>query len=1196
MSFAPQKGDAQVSLSVFGGLVTEMSPSDLPKGVSPDCQDMVFAPGNAQSRPALQKVFAAAFPAGGPLNLVPTLTYAKGYVTPLGGIYNLYLDSNGMLWYEDVINNPGVRVLQGSVTAGSWMKSITAFGREYLAPSDGLHGTDIPLQFAFDQNGNPYLDRVTQDGPGAPPNVASVPLASVNMAVAGSTVLNLTESDPTGLVNGIYTSINTWTANSVAGINPGDAITIAGYTGAAAPMNGIWTVLAVFTGGAGGYANLLQLSANLPGTTTFSTAAATGTVGTGTMSRQGNIVTVNTAAAHNLKVGYQAQIAAIAASAVGGGIASIVIANENAPGIATITTNSAHGLLPGIYVSIAGVAGTAVGGGIASIGFQGGVVTVTTNSAHGLYPGAIVNISGTGTNLDTTAAAVQQVTSATVFTYFYDYPTNVSESGSGTVTLNWPIPDTPTPTYFEVLSCPTSTTFQVSINYSDGTWNSGTVSYAWDGTFFVTAVPSATSFQYQQYGPNASTNTIGTVTPYGQAAPGIHLCRVTFLTRNGAITRSSPFVQFVAAGGQYLSVTNIPIGPPNVVARILEFTGASGSSFCYLGAPPQVNGQIVGTATQINDNTTTAVLLDFSDASLFGAAGDGGATSVPGNNLAAQIVLDGALGFGLYGSRLMAWGMRNRIQNLLNMGFDGGQFYNASGGGASNLPCGWTAGNSGAGGALANGHWGWGWQASGAGSIFQSFYQDAYGAPIGTPNTKYALRAWVSGAGTSLIATISSASTGFSASATVNGVTGGAFAQANFSAATPSPIPPDMRLTLTWTGTPLIDELSIIYQQTPYLDQVLFGSYVDNPEGFDGVTGKFGSSQDTHKVMDIADIRQTLYILTQDPGGRLHETNDNGVTEPAGWSVDQVAANCGLFSAFGLTKSQADDSSAAGGEEWFAWASASGARIFGGQEPWKISQEIEPDWESISAAYRTACWALNDPVARVIYFGLPINGVSAGAATKIYPVNYRGLNSAYDIGQTGPIRIGFTGKLVATDHSRKWTRWNLQINGAALMYRAAGQLQPVLLAGNGQAPGAAAGFGNVYILNAAKYTDDDYGQILPYYTTYFAPDTDEELALQLSGLRKLLVWVQAFVPGIGTLTITPLCDSLSNAWSVTGSRTLAANPTYDLEWAGGQAQAQRIAIKFASSPAQGQTDNSFSLQKVTAWLRMIAHLRVRGAA
>ena len=93
---------------------------------------------------------------------------------------------------------------------------------------------------------------------------------------------------------------------------------------------------------------------------------------------------------------------------------------------------------------------------------------------------------------------------------------------------------------------------------------------------------SPTQFQYQQYGPNGSTTAVGTVTPFGQAAPGFHLMRCNFLTRQGAVLKSSPYVKFIANGGQYLQISNIPIGPENVIGRILEFTGADGAYFFYI--------------------------------------------------------------------------------------------------------------------------------------------------------------------------------------------------------------------------------------------------------------------------------------------------------------------------------------------------------------------------------------------------------------------------------------------------------------------------------------------------------------------------------------------------------------------------------------------------------------------------------------
>ena len=789
-----------------------------------------------------------------------------------------------------------------------------------------------------------------------------------------------------------------------------------------------------------------------------------GTATADTLVRNNNTVTATTITPHGLQVGYQEQISGVPASVVGTAIVSIVLDNEANPGIATVTTSTAHGLLPENQVTLAGINGAAVGAVSAAVR-AGGFTTITTASPHNLTPGSLVTIAGVTDSSYDGSFSVLSVPSPTTFVYVQT--DSDGSSAGGTVTLAWPVPDTTTPNYYEVLSCPTATSFQVALNYADGTWTGGTVSFGWDGTFYVTKVIDGLTFQYQQYGPNASIDAAGTVTPFGQAAPGLHQVRQSFLTRQGYLTRPSPFVQFEANGGQYLQLSNLAIGPSYVVARVLEFTGASGSRFFYLPVPSQVNGQVVSTATQINDNVTMSILLDFSDNSLFAGIG----TSTQGNNTPNQLVLDGALAIGEFDTRLVAWGQRNRLQNLLNLTFGGGYLQSAP-----TLPTGWTS--SGAGGQLVAGRFnGLAWQittATGPGLLSQSMYEDCYGAPIATGNTLYKIRCYLSAAG-ELQANISSASTGFSSTATITAGNSGWF-EAIFSAETPAAIPTDMQFSIQGlSGTFAVSEISVIYVQTPFTDTIFNGSYIDNPEAFDGVTGVFGPEDDVRKVMDYCIIRGTMYALTQDPAGRLHEIADNGTTEPNGWAVDELAANCGALSAFGLTKSQADDNSGSGGEEWMAWASESGARIFSGSEPWKISQEIQPNWNQkgspsdINMDAALSIWALNDPVERVIYFGLPI--AEASQPNIIYAMSYRELDGAATIGNSPPYRTSFTGKLIATDNTRKWSYWPLAMAGAARMYRSPSQLSVCLFGGS---------FFNVYTLNPNMSTDDDYGVIASY--------------------------------------------------------------------------------------------------------------------
>ena len=1266
------KGCIEIPLEVLGGRVTEMAPTDLPEGVSPDEQDNTFIPGAVLTRPCLEKVLTNAPPN-------TTCTYQKSYVMPTGAIRNLYLFSNGQMYWEDPINAPKIGNLLFTGPVGSYAKSATMFGREFIGINDTLHGATVPLQWD-----GVNLDRVTQDGPGAVPTVTSLAPTPAQLAASPNTLTR----------NG-----NTVTANTATPVNPplkvgyqvqisdvpdSNSTTVnqsnqsawpSGQTGDPAywqPNSNQWR--SFFNPGVSPLAALTfqNFGFSIPGSATIlgvtvsavlvsqsptvgflsqvalwnsggqlGTAKTPGTNFTTTPTPQsygsaGDLwgAALTPAAVNDPSFGFAMAancdsirvfigipfIVTVNYTLSGSGtvaiIESIVIDNETAPGLALVTTTQPHGLAPEEYVSIVGVEPGSVAD-IAAAEWSAGITTITTKASHKLVPGSAVQLGSVATATGATTFSfngnfvVETVPSPDQFTY-HQTPITATDpdvinatANTGNVVIAWPVPDTPTPSYFQVESAPSPTTFYIPISYSDGTWSTGTVGFAWEGTFYVTNVISPTQFQYQQYGPNGSTTAVGTATPFGQAAPGFHLMRVNFQTRQGAVLKSSPFVKFIANGGQYLQIDNIPIGPENIVARILEFTGADGAYFYYLPVPAQVNGQIVSTATQINDNTTTSVLLDFSDNSLFGGLG----TSQPGNDLRLQITLDGALGFGQYATRLITYGQRNRIQNFLNLSFDGGYLPSAP-----TIPTGWVTGANP--GVLATNpalppSSAWLIAANGgagqSGVLSQSAYQDDYGDPILTGNTPYTLRIWLQPSAIdpnlNFYAVIWSASTGFSSTAAINGAAmnaRGGFVQADFSAVMPEMISNDMLLTIyavstTTNRTLLVDEGSVIYSQTPYLDGILFGSYGNNEEGIDGVTGKFGPVTDTRKVMDFGVLRETFYMLTQEPSGRLHETTDNGTTEPSGWTVNEVGANCGALSAFSLTKSQADDTAASGGEEWMAWASLSGARIFGGAYPDKISQEIQPDWAQINPAAALTVWCVNDPVERALYFGVPLG--AATAPNKTLFMSYRQLDSAQAISSSPPFRVSFSGRLIATDNSRKWSLWNMSMNGASLMYRKAGTLSLVLGGGNGNTPGVG-GFGNVYTLNPAKYTDDDYGLVSSYYFTYGFVNRGAEQQLQVGSHQKGFFGVLATVTWpAGTMLVQVAPNNPANIWPLSCERTVS-QPNIDLQWGyGGMiiARGSRFFLKFSSVPLQGKTDNAYYLQMVTVAL-IPTRLKTRGAA
>src|SRR5437016_699313 len=148
-------GSFDAPIEIFSGLVTDMAPADLPHGVSPDCQDVVFSSGGVATRPGLRTLF-------GPLGGNPTINYLQTYETPNATLRALVLDGNGNLYKE---TTPGTLAnVAPGLAANSYANSTTLFGREYLAFSDGKSGADLPRQFD-DTN----FDRVSQGGPGAAP-------------------------------------------------------------------------------------------------------------------------------------------------------------------------------------------------------------------------------------------------------------------------------------------------------------------------------------------------------------------------------------------------------------------------------------------------------------------------------------------------------------------------------------------------------------------------------------------------------------------------------------------------------------------------------------------------------------------------------------------------------------------------------------------------------------------------------------------------------------------------------------------------------------------------------------------------------------------------------------------------------------------------------------------------------------------
>ena len=1156
----PSADSIDVPLSLFSSLDTELSPSDIPEGISPDNGDICYLPGSVFTRPGYRRVFVAA------LRASTKITYEKSFVTPSKTVKNLYLTNDGTLWVEDFTNDPGVATVLFNSTATT-ASSCTAFGREYIALSDGVHGADIPIQYDGTSNtGNIW--RVTQDGPAAPPTVVSVALPPSNLSASSLSTLAISSAVATSpyVVGGMtyYQFLNLTLTVPGASLAVDETVNyLSGTYNVGSPIASLIYTGAVLTG----------FTMYYFGTILGPDTGGTLTVQGNSLVRGGNTVTANTATPHGLQVGYQAQIANVPAYYLPLNIVSIVLNNETQSGIATVTTSLPHGLLPQNIVSITGVSPTAVGGGIANVALSGDVVTVTTAAPHGLQIGAVVNIAfGTNTKLNG-QWYVTTVPSTTTFTYAFIDTDIASGADTGTVNYVWPLANiNPELNYFTVQTAPSATTFTISLSYTDGTWSDGVIGFTWNGIFYVTEVLSAVQFQYRQYGPSAATSFAGTVTPYGQASPGIHQAQQCFMLASGAITEPSPPATFVANGGQYLACSNLAIGGTAVVGRILLFTGSGGAYFFYIPQPAQVNGLTVSTATQINDNTTTSIILDFADATLYKAT----ACSVTGNDLAAQDVLGPCAGFFTYASRLQAWGEYNKVQNFLNMGFGGGWLLSAP-----TLPLGWTFADTN--GSLVPVRLGYGWRMTvnainvAQGQIYQSAYLDAYGDPILSGNTTYGFRLWAKASAADpnlkLYITLHGTNPTFSATLLFSGNqigTAGQWIQGTFDVATPNTIPANLLLSLyaqssTMGQTIVVTEIEPVFADEPYTDTEERISYEDNPEGFDGLTGIFGPEDDLSPIMNHGVLRNTLYIVT---GNGLHETHDNGSTEPADWNVEQVDDECGAWSIASVARNPQGIGS--GGKGFMAWGGPDGAHVFTGRNPEKCSQEIQSLWDAIDQSLVSQCWAKNDQSNKRLYFGNPLSPTQM----QVLVLDYRNLSSE-QIGSLPPVHISFTGKMIASDLTRKWTPWKGgNFYCGELMYHP-GNAQPIMTFG-GVNP---AGGSNVYVLDPSRFTDDDFGVIPAYYTTYFFVSHEMEQALQVGSHLKQYEYLAAYLESIGTISFTPYLCSLSNPQTATPNVITGTSPNYDYEM-DLNVLTSRCAFKVVATPLIGQTDSYFNLQKL----------------
>ena len=1070
--------------------------------------------------------------------------WVKTYEQTDGAITTLALDASGTLWQEDVINNPDVlNAITEDIEPNTFAKSVTFDDVEYIAMSNQVNGTDVPRLW----NGQ-WLDRVSQYGPGAPP--------SVTLTGSGSTIASIKQNAaftlPTGphdwtLVSAAPSDIGQFGLPSTPGqvmtiilartdVPPayfvvGSNIVISGFPtiNGNNPNNGagsnpdFYTITSVGQSIAS-MQSYDWITFQVPFTTFYAQMT------TGGCTIQATIATLTaTQQVPYLEVGNQFTVAG--ASVAAWDNTFTVTATPNAAQLSitdtSLTSNVAH-------YAFSLISGTPP--------VVGQFVTVTqTLNGNGIFNvinGAIIAVSGSsfslsliGPNISASAETGQGIISGTIFQF----------DPAGTLTP--PIP---------------------------------------------------------------GNSTGGTIVTSGVMGQGIRQCVCIFQTRNGYLTKPSPYVQFtITAATSAITVSNIPIGPSNVIARILAFTGAGGANFFYIPIPVTVtsNGQpITYSSTVVNDNVTTHVTLSFPDAVLLA----GLAIDVQGNDLFNQIELGSSLGFLSYASRLIAWGEQQKIQNLLNLSFDGGIGTIASPiqGTTVNYPLGWTVDQQFGGGVsltvspifgnslYISNHTG-STQAV-YGMVEQSAYQDQLGVAIIQPNTKYSVRVTArcpSGVTSGelridLVSLKLNAQYGVFvlplASMTSNmQIFTGTLLTTPF-----TQIPNDLSFRVYAFNIPNggdveVDRVEPFDVTQPVFSTQFHGSYVNNPQAFDLVTGLFGPDQNQQPIRGGAVLFDALYALKE---RSMYSTTDNGVTEPDDWSWREVSNRVGTISTNSYDY----------GEGWLVTACRAGVYMFTGGEPIKISQEIQPVWDSINWSAAQTIWLRNDETNRRIYIGVPITtpnqympempaAKNPTSPNVVLMCNYRELNTGVAIADTSPVRASYTGRLLAPEPARKWSYWSGNQVYGDFIERQDGSFP--LFVCNGDANS------KIY-----QYVDgvlsDDGEPINSYYVTspFTKPDTAQ--ALGLGQHRVLAAYMTLLATGTGNINTQILPDNpASTIPSISSPIPLSLLTTGDLE-----IPINRSAQRFFIRVGTNAVGSSFSLSKVILTMTTDKLSPIRGSA
>lgn len=577
--------------------------------------------------------------------------YIGTFADQKGTVRNISVDANGNLWVENVSSAPGaITLARTGISLNALVSGSQGAGVQYLAFGDGFKGIDMPLQYTPN-----WIDRVTQVGPGMAPVFTPITSSSTNYQIASITQ-PAKATDPFG--NLFYGGIYYLQSSGPGSSQPGNVVTV--YYGdiqAGCPENA--DLLAAWNDSqSGGPPVYLYLS--ITGTPTTFGPETIQVTGIGRQVPPGQasdrpfyyLTFVVPSVAYfyyagsghpSYEVAWQRTMATLTTTVPVPGVQ--VGSQITVSGCTPVAWNAAWRVVETPNASQMAITGSQVSSGVATFNYA------VTGAAPAPAAGELVTITNT-----LNAGGQLNVASATII--------SVSGSSTGTFTINVSIGN------FE-------------FEAEDGLATTAGTIFEFDPGAALVGTPTNPIY--------GNTTVQGTLVFNSSGLfidPGTYQGTAGFITRNGLWTFPAPPVVFTVPNNTTgIQVTGLLTGPEDVVGRYISITeagqnGVPGGNFFVLPTPVQFYSQDIkytATATAVNDNSSTSVNLFFTGSILNNAL----AIDRYGYNLFNCIEVGNPGWMISYGGRQWYGLCLNKVQNFVNLSFDGGP--------PSGQPPGWTS-------------------------------------------------------------------------------------------------------------------------------------------------------------------------------------------------------------------------------------------------------------------------------------------------------------------------------------------------------------------------------------------------------------------------------------------------------------------------------------------------------------------------